>query len=393
MNHKKSKRRVEKSSIFIGILLLSLYACGNKSIASDAQTSEVLEAVENSEEILVTQSQFELAEMKLGELIEEEFPIVIHTTGRIEIPAKNHYKVGSYASGFVRSIDLSQGESVRKGQVLFTLENPEFIEMQQEFLETSEQQKYLESDYMRQKQLAAENVASQKNFLKAESAYRVNLSKLEGLKKRLSLLHINSEGINAQNLKSTITVYAPSHGYISSISATRGMYLNPTDIALELINTDETFVEMYVFEKDIMKVEKGQRINFQIADAMGDVFQAEVTMISKVIDPEKRAVLVRGKLQGLPADSKLVVGMYVAADIIIEGRNAKGVPETAIVSEDGKNYLIIKSEKRGNTMVFSKMRVEVGQKQGGQVEVLNWENFQNKGEILLDGGFNLIGIE
>lgn len=393
MNHKKSKRQVEKLSIFIGILLFSIYACGNKSAEPDSQASEVAEAIENSEEILVTQSQFELAEMKLGGLIEEAFPIVIHTTGKIEIPAKNHYKVGSYASGFVRSIDLSQGQAVRKGQVLFTLENPEFIEMQQEYLETKEQQKYLESDYMRQKQLAAENVASQKNFLKAESEYRVNMSKLEGLKKTLSLLQINSENINAQNLKSTITVYAPSNGYVSSISATRGMYLDPTDIALELINTDEMFVEMYVFEKDIMKVQKGQRIKFQIADGMGDMFEAEVSMISKIIDPEKRAVLVRGKLKGVPADTKLVVGMYVAANIIVEGRNAKGLPETAVVSEEGKNYVIVLSETRASTKVFTKIPVEIGQKQGGQVEILNEKDLENKDEILLDGGFNLIGIE
>ncbi len=146
-----------------------------------------------SGDIAISAAQFTAANMKLGALREYTFSREIRTNGRLDVPPKQNVRISAYAGGYVHNIDLLPGERVRKGQRLFTLENPAFVQMQQDYLEAKEQLSFLQSDYERQKTLAEENIASQKNFLKAESDYRVTRARMEGLKKRKSLLKIPEE--------------------------------------------------------------------------------------------------------------------------------------------------------------------------------------------------------
>ena len=345
-----------------------------------------------SEEIEVTESQFKIAKMELGKLVDKTFPTVIRATGQIEIPSKNKTKVSAYAGGYVSNINLVEGQTVRKGQVLFTLENPEFVQMQQDYLEAKEQLTYLYSDYERQKTLANENVSARKNFLKAESDYRVTMTKMEGMKKRLSLLRINTDNISVQNLVSSISILAPENGYVMSVLAQKGMFLNPTDVAVELLNTNDVQIILNVFEKDILKVKKGQLISFKIPDASTKTYEAKVNRIGKVVDEDKRIVKVYGQLTNAKDKSVLVAGMYLDAGIMLQNNAAKGLPETAIIGAEGQNFVLIQTSKRGGNYTFEKRAVKIGEHKDDFVEILNSERFENK-SILINGGFNLIGIE
>lgn len=348
---------------------------------------------EISDGITVSQSQFELAKMQMGQLMEYDFPTVVKATGTIDVPIKNHASVSAYAGGYVKSIDLVPGEKVNKGQVLFTLENPEFVQMQQDYLEAKEQLAYLQSDYERQKTLANENIASQKNFLKAESDYRVTLAKMEGMKKRLSLINIQTNNLNAQKLVSTIAIAAPVSGYVTEVNAMRGMYLNPTDVAVKILDTDHLHLELNVFEKDILKIKKGQNIYFKIPDASPEIFEAEVHIVSKTVDEENRVVRVHGHLKNEKDIEFLVPGMYVAAEIITTENKTKGLPESAIVSEDGQDFVLVSKGKSGSANEFKKMAVVVGQRKDGLVQIVNSHEFSANENILIEGAFNLIGIE
>lgn len=346
-----------------------------------------------TEEIRVTESQFDLAKMKLGQWVEHSFPSIIRAAGRVEIPSKNQLRISSYAGGYVTYINLIPGQAVRKGQVLFTLENPEFVQMQQDYLEAKEQLTYLKSDYERQKTLAAENVASQKNFLKAESDYRVTLAKMEGMKKRLSLITIDTDNISPQNMVSSISIRAPASAFVTEVAAMKGMFLNPTDVAVELLNTDDIHIELSVFEKDILKVKEGQNITFRIPDASPETFEAEVHLIGKNVDEEKRVVRVHGHLKHKEDKVKLVAGMYVDAEIITEDNTTKGLPESAIVTEDGMDFVLVHTGQNGDSKVFERKTVSVGQRKNGFVEIKNNADFTGNETILLEGAFNLIGIE
>lgn len=382
----------KKIKILIFGIALLMASCGSSDEPIEIGDNQIEATAMVSEAIEVTESQFKTAKMELGTLADKTFPTVIKATGQIEIPSKNKTKISAYAGGYVSTINLVEGQMVNKGQVLFTLENPDFVQMQQDYLEAKEQLTYLKSDYERQKTLADENVSARKNFLKAESEYRVTMTKMEGMKKRLSMLRINTDNISAQNLVSSISIFAPESGYVVSVFAQKGMFLNPTDVAVELLNTNDVQLILNVFEKDILKIKNGQTIRFKIPDASAATYQAKVNRIGKTVDEDKRIVKVYGQLTDAKDKAVLVAGMYVDAGIVLENNAAKGLPETAIIGAEDENFVLIQIEKKDKSYIFEKRTVKVGENKDGFVEVLNSNDFEGK-TILLNGGFNLIGIE
>ncbi|MEZ5039485.1 MAG: efflux RND transporter periplasmic adaptor subunit [Saprospiraceae bacterium] len=386
------RKIVNIATILLGGFLF-FTSCSNEASKPIEIGDNETSAEEMSEEITVTQSQFELANMKLGQLADYDFPITVRATGRIEVPAKNHIKASAYAGGYVKTMELIPGQKVKKGQVLFTLENPEFVQMQQDFLEAKEQLTYLKSDYERQETLASENIASQKNYLKAVSEYRVTLTQMEGLKKRLSMLNIQTDQLNAENLVSIISVYAPVSGFVTAVNAMKGMFLNPTDVAVEILDTDDLHLELAVFEKDILNIKQGQRIHFRIPDASLEVFEAEVHLIGKLVDEENRVVMVHAHLEDNASKDRFIPGMYVDAEIITTMNQTKGLPESAIVSAGGKDYVLISKGKSDNLNRFDQQEVMIGQRKDGFVQIINSAIFSGQEQILIEGAFNLIGIE
>src|SRR5690606_22996412 len=112
--------------------------------------------------------------------------------------------VTSFIGGYVTKTPLLIGDKVNKGQLLVTLENPEYVEIQQNYLEVAEQLNYLKSEFTRQKTLYNENITSQKNFLKAESTYKSNLALYNGLRKKLQMMNLNPSSVEQGQISSTI---------------------------------------------------------------------------------------------------------------------------------------------------------------------------------------------
>lgn len=385
------KKTTQFFLLFIGILFI-LESCNDAPKAIEIESNDTT-TIETAEAITLTQSQFDLAKMQLGQLSAYSFPDAIRASGKVEIPTKNKIRVSAYAGGYVRFINLVVGQYVKKGQLLFSLENPDFVLMQQEYLEAKEHLTYLKSDYERQKKLADENVASSKSYIKAETDYKVTLAKMEGMKKRLSLLKINPDNITPQNMESTISIYAPDNGYITEVMAMKGMFLNPSDVAISLLNTEDIHLELNVFEKDILKLKEGQKILFKIPDASNDSYEGMVHLIGKIVDEEKRVVRVHAHIKNKKDELKMVAGMYVDAEIITEENESKGIPETAIVSEEDKDFVLILKETKDGLNVFKKKEVQIGQRKNGLVQILNHKDITATDKILIEGAFNLVGME
>lgn len=141
-------------------LLLFLLSCSSPGDIS-GQEEPVTEATMEGA-FTLTASQFKSFEMALGTFDSSSFHQVIKAIGKFDVPPENNAAVSSYFPGTIKDIRLLPGEQVRKGQKLFTLENPDFIQIQQDYLEAKGQLSYLKSDYERQKNLVQDKVTSQK---------------------------------------------------------------------------------------------------------------------------------------------------------------------------------------------------------------------------------------
>lgn len=370
--------------IYIFLLILGLTAC-NKG-TKDNQ-SEQLDKIEE-ELIEINKAQFSAEQMQLGRLKEQTFNESITTNGFIDVPPQNRASVSSYVGGYIKDTPLLIGDKVRKGQRLVTIQNTEFVEMQQEFVELTAQLNYLKSEFERQQTLYNEQITSQKNYLKAESTYKSTQAMQEGLRKKLTMLNINTSDVLQGKIVSSINIYAPIGGNVTRINVSNGSFVSPADMIMEIIDTDHVHLELAVFEKDVLKVKKGQRIIFTIPEASDEVFEAEVHLVGTVVNESDRTIKVHGHIKN-DENTNLVTGMFVEAKIIAASKKSLALPKDAIAEANGHFYALRLEDLKNDVYYFKKTMLDVGEQSEDFIEVKNSKEFENK-DMLVKGAFMLI---
>lgn len=373
-----------KLKIIFAFVLLLFLSCGNKS------SEEVIESVTDNRQITTTQAQFESEQMVLGKLSSQRFEHTISASGMIDVPPQNKANISTFMGGYIVKTPLLVGDRVMKGQLLVSLENTEYVELQQQYLEVAEQLTYLKNEFDRQKTLYDEKISSQKNYLQAESNYKSSFAHYNGLKKKLQMLNINPINVDKGQFTSTINLYAPIEGNVSKVNVSNGSYVSPADIILELVDTDHIHLELSVFEKDIMHIKKGQKIRFKIPEASNETFEAEVHLVGTTIDETTRRVKIHGHL--IKEDEPFVVGMFAEANIITNNEEHLALPNSAILGLDNKYFVLVLENSANGNYSFEKLLVETGETSESYTQILNTEAIEGK-KILLKGTDKLLLAE
>lgn len=368
-------------------LVFTLFSCGEKSKSLTETESESKDMMDDR--IQVTQAQFEQSKMTLGSLEEKSFPTIISVNGMIDVPPENRAVVNATMGGYIKTTPLLIGDKVRKGQVLVTIENPEFVALQQEYMEVNEQLTYLEAEYERQKTMTEENITSQKSYLKAESDYKTAVAKHTGLGKQLQMLNISPSKVAQGTISSIVTIYAPISGSITKVNVTKGTYVSPATSILEIIDNDHIHLELSVFEKDIMKVKKGQEIDFKIPEASEDTFKAEVYLVGTAIE-ENRTIKVHGHLEN-ESENNFLTGMFVDASIVTDSNSSKALPNEAVIVVDEIPYILVLDKKEGDIYYFNQQEVTVKTTSNDYTVIESKNGFEPDTQFLTKGTFNLLG--
>ncbi|PKH68322.1 efflux transporter periplasmic adaptor subunit [Flavobacterium sp. ALD4] len=369
-----------KNTLYIFALSIVLFSC------KESKTEEAL--VKDDKSIMVTVQQFKSSAMEIASPTEQDFEVTIKAAGKIDVPPQNRAKVTTFVGGNVKSTTLLVGDKVTKGEALLTLENTEFLDIQKDYLEVAEKIKYLKSEYERQKTLFDEKITSQKNYLKAESDYRVAKGMYQSLRAKLSLLNISPSNVEKGILTSIITIYSPMSGDIVVMNSNVGMHVAPSDTMLEIIETDHLHLELNVFEKDILKVKVEQDINFTVPEATKEVFNAKVHLVGKSIEGNDRTINVHGHLDD-KMKQRLITGMFVEAAIVVDSKKGMAIPTEALITENNKNFVLLLNEEKNNSYFFKKVAVKIGEKSEKYVEIISSDQIDSSSKILIKGVFDM----
>ena len=368
------------NTIYI-LSIFTLISCGNSKNPENEK-----EAIETNNNLIeITEAQFQSSAMELGEIMEQSFSEGVKTNGFIDVPPSDRAMVSAIMGGYVKISHLLIGEKVKKGELLLTLENPDFIEIQQNYLETHERLNYLKSEYERQKTLFNEKITSEKNYLKAESDYKSSLAIYNGLAQKLRLMNINTANVKIGNFTSSIPVYSPINGSISQVYASVGKFMNESDVLLEIIDDTHKHLELVIFEKDVLKVKVGQPIKFKLPESSEVSYDAEVHLIGTSIDEKNRTVKVHGHME--KELQSFLVGMFVEAEIITNSTQKMALPSAAILEEDGKSYILVLKEKIENNYNFEKIQIAIGTKNEDFAEIINTTELLKNKQVLIKGAF------
>jgi cobalt-zinc-cadmium efflux system membrane fusion protein len=364
--------------------LLSLFSCSS----GDKPAEQAADAAATPNTITLSNEQYKSIAITLGSAESRSVSGNIKANGMLDVPPQNLVSISAPLGGFVKSTELLQGMHVKKGQVIVVMEHPDYIQLQQDYLESKNQLSFLEQEYNRQVDLAKENVNALKSLQQSKSNYFGTKAKVEGLKAKLKLVNINPADIEAGEIKSTVSIVSPISGFVSQVNVNIGMHVNPTDIMFRIVDTDHVHAEAQVFEKDIPKLKVGQLAHITLSNDSKDRL-AKVFLIGKEITPE-RTVRVHCHFEG--EDATLIPGTYFSALIETGANTVTALPTSAIVNFDGKKFIFIESDAAKHE--FKLLEIGTGATDDGYVEV----SFNNtpveslKNKIVIAGSFELLNV-
>lgn len=360
------------------------------STADSSKTASSTPATDPPAEVALTQAQYQMADIQLGQPQQRTLNIILPLTGVLDVPPQSRVSVSVPFGGYVRSIKLEEGVRVRKGQPVAVLENPEFIQLQQDYLDTKARLEYAELEYKRQQELSRENVAALKVFQKISSERQSLQAQLAGLGQRLSLIRINPTTLQADHLTRTMTIPSPVNGYVTSVPVNNGRFVNPSDVIVELTDVADLHVHLSVYEKDIAKIQPGQVVRFGLGGQAPLSHQATVFLKGKSISAD-RTIAVLARPQGISND--FIPGAYVSGQVAVTSHLQTTLPDGAIVSFGGKSYIYILESKTGQPISYHFRQIEIkpGLNQNGYTAVTLPASIDpQKTPIVTSGAYNLL---
>lgn len=367
---------------YISFLIFSflIISC-NQEKTDEQSTKPKVELGEN--ELVLSPDQLKTIDINIGTIEKKQLAGLLQLNGKVDVNPDYKVSLSSALGGHITSINALPGKAVKKGDVILTLEDQQFIQIQQDYLTTQAALLSAQPNYERQKELNSSKSTSDKVLQQAETEYRSLLAIKRGLEEKLRLIHINPSILTSDNIKRSIPVLAPFNGVISKVFVNKGRYVSSTDVLVELINPQGFLLNITVFEKDLPKIETGQIIDAYTNENPDTKFRAKVITKGSSINENGSSEIIAQLTENTAI--KLVDGLYINAQVALDNIDAYTFPNDAVVSFEGKSYVF---ESLSGTK-FLLQEVEAGESNNGFSEVKNYAALLNK-KIVTKGAYALL---
>lgn len=320
---------------------------------------------EHEEGIFLTRDQMKTVGVTFGNFSQTKINDYISATGTLGLPPNAYSSLSAKAEGFIKSSNkYVEGSYVKKGERMAYLENPDFIQNQQEYLEVAADLTYLQQELMRQRALVVENAGVEKNVQKLQSEVNRKNATLKGLSKQLAYLGINTDNLTAENIVNRISILSPMSGYLTSIDMHNGMFVTPQKELMEIVSEKHLHLELDVFEKDMAQIKEEQKVSYTVP-ALGDkVYEGEVHVIGKEFNTQNKTVRIHGHLG--KERPRFIKDLFVNAKIWLNDQTVAALPEKAVIKDGAFSYVYAANEKsEEGKLKFEPLRVKAGATDNG----------------------------
>jgi len=371
-----------KGNIIIIITALALSACGNKGKAPEAD-SAAAEHAHEAGTVELTDAQFKTIQLQTGELEQQRLSGAIKVNGLLDVPPQQMLSISMPIGGILRHTDLLEGYWVKKGQVIARMEHPDYIQLQQDYLETKAQLAFLDQEYERQQELSAENVTAKKTFQKTDAERNTLKIRLEALKQKLLLMNIAVSKLEGGAILRSIPVIAPISGYVTKVNANVGKYVSPNEPLFEIVDTEHLHAELTVFEKDIPRLKIGSKVRFMLSNEQTER-TATVHLIGREIDSD-RTIRVHCHLD--KEDKEMLPGTYLKAWVETGSASVPALPTAAVVMSAGREYVFVTTAA---PLHYRMVEVKTGAQAGGFTEIALAEELPPGTRFVIRGAHDLL---
>ncbi|GAB4166692.1 efflux RND transporter periplasmic adaptor subunit [Polaribacter sp.] len=376
------------------VLAIFVSACGNKENHNEndghshdeEEKTEVNEEHHDEDEVMLSQQQYDALKMKIDTLALRNMSGYVEANGTLEVPPQNEAAITTVVGANVVSIEVIEGDKVNKGQVVAYLSHPNIIKLQTDYLNAYSNSNFLKKNYERQQKLYEAGVGSGANFQKAEAEYEASKAMVNGMQAQLKILNVNTSSVRNGTIAQRIALRSPIEGFVQKVEVKTGQYVEPQTELFDIVNTHHVHADLMVFEKDVYKVQKGQKVNFTVQSIPDTELTAEIYSVSKTFEDNPKAVHVHAEIENKKGN--LIPGMYIQGKIQVDNTQTKALPESAIIKE-GERYYVFSVEKENDDWSFKPIEVVLGTKDGDWVSVQFTENIESNTKFAYNNAYYL----
>ena len=324
---------------FAGIILF--ISCGSNDNTAAAKTEEAGHEDEHESSNTTTFSgeQLKSIGIELGSIEQKQLTASLKTNGVLKVPNQNKASVNSVYNGVIKSLLVQPGSRVSKGQVIATITNPEFVQVQSDYLNVSAKIELAELEVKRQQELNAGNAGALKNLQAAQTALKTLVTAQSAYAQQIRLMGINPANVSNGKLIYVLSVKSPIIGEVSDVKVEIGSYIDFSSVIAEIVDNSQLHLDLFVYEKDIPKLRNNQLIHFTLTNNPGKEYDAQIYSLGSSFEGESKAITVHAKVQG--DKTGLIDGMTITAAISLDSKSKPAVPTDAIVSVAGQDYIFI----------------------------------------------------
>jgi len=393
---------MKKLSFIISIIVIIIWgeACGNKGKTEADKKEEAgpKEQHETANTVTLSEEQMKTIDVALGSIEKKQLTAALKTNGVLKVPNQNKASINSVYSGVIKSLLVQPGNSVSKGQIVATIANPEFIQIQDEDMSVNSKIVLAEQEYNRQKELNAGNAGALKNLQAAEAALRTLRSRKSSLEQQLHLMGIDPATLGNGRFVSVLSIRSPINGVVSNVLVQMGSYVNASTTVAEIVDNSQLHLDLFVYEKDLPKLKSNQTIHFTLTNNPGKEYDALIYSLGSSFEGESKAVTVHAMVKS--SKTGLIDGMNVTALISLEKNTVPAVPSDAIVNYQGQDYIFIQSEghspmehkekQKESGTEFTRIPVAKGTADVGYTEITLLKEIPVNSKVVTKGAFFIL---
>lgn len=379
-------------------------------------------------EVQVDEQGIKALQIKTKKVELEFLKDILKTTGDVQVDQTRAFNVTPPVSGVVKKVFVKQGDIVQAGEVLAVMHSGEVASnltnlMQERNKIVSElariktqynsdiqmstyEEQLCKNTLEREESLLKLGISARKTFIEAKSAHDSAQLKLQTLKQKfeqeqallnkqlaitigmakgqLKIMGINEDAVDDAlddtRVNLDLSLRAPVSGCIITRDVTLGERVEPSENVFSIVNLSPIWVMIDVFQEQIPKVKEGQVVYLETPSH--ERVTGKISSVGSIVEDITKTLHVRIIAQN--PNEVLRPGMFVTAEIVLGQSKQKAllVPESAIVYYKDRPYVYEHEVEEGH---FNPVPVTLGNKSGGQIEVLSG---MKVGETVVISGAN-----
>lgn len=341
----------------IVLALLFLAACDSKKPAAPAKAAEL-----PANTVTLSETEMQNGNIGLGKPEKGTATSFLKVNGIVDVPPQNLVSISFPIGGYLVSTNLLPGSKVTRGEAIAEMRDQSLIQMQQDYLVARSRSGFLQKEYERQKMLNSTKTTSDKVLEQTQSEYQTQVILMNSLAQKLKMINIDPNKLDENNIRQSVMIYSPINGYVTAVKVNIGKYVNPSDVLFELVNPTDLHLAIKVFEKDLDKVQQGQKILASLVNNPEKKYDAEIILISRNVESDRSALI---HCHFLHSTEHLLPGMFANAIIETKINDAILVPEEAVV-RNGNDQFVFIEKKKG---LFEQVTVKAGTALNGKIDI------------------------